>query len=50
MSYGEDFSYRSIGVLRTGASDIIAPDTRGMFFPYVLSFIRCQAEKHHHMY
>lgn len=29
MSRGSDLSYKSVGVLRTNASDKIAPDTRG---------------------
>lgn len=29
MSRGSDLSYKTVGVLRTNASDKIAPDTRG---------------------
>ena len=32
MSYGSDMSYTLVGVLRTGASDVIVPDTRGRSF------------------
>ena len=39
MSRGEDRSYKNVGVLRTNASENIAPDTRGTLSQYHFEFM-----------